>query len=55
VLTSDLFDLLFFLLRGTKSDFLKEAMTLQERLFLGLRDKTAKLAESLEMTVQRNS
>jgi hypothetical protein len=50
-LTSDLFDVLFPLFHGTKSDFLN---------FMGeatspLKDKTAKFAESSEMTVQSNS
>jgi hypothetical protein len=50
-LTSDLYDVLLPLFCGTKSDFLD---------FLGEatpipKDKTAKLAESLETTVYRNS
>jgi hypothetical protein len=31
-LTSDLFDVLFPLLHGTKSDFLEEAITFEEKL-----------------------
>jgi hypothetical protein len=33
-LISDLFDMLLSLLRGTKSDFLEEAMTFQQKLLL---------------------
>jgi hypothetical protein len=47
-LTSDLFDVLLPLLLGTKSDFLGEVTP-------ALKDKSAKLANSSETTVQRNS
>jgi hypothetical protein len=50
-LTSDLFDVLLPLLCGTKSDFLD----FLGEATLALMDKTAKLAESSEITVQRNS
>jgi hypothetical protein len=33
-LTSDLFDVLFSLLHGRKSDFLEEAITFKEKLLL---------------------
>jgi hypothetical protein len=45
-LTSDLFDVLFTLPCGTKSDFLEEAMTFQEKLLLAPVSKTAKLVKS---------
>jgi hypothetical protein len=54
-LTSDLFAVLLPLLRRTKSDFLEEAMTFQEKLLLFWGKKTAKLAKSSEMTVQKNN
>jgi hypothetical protein len=44
-LTSDLFYVLLPLLHGTKSEFLKIAMTFWERLLLNLRHITAKLAK----------
>jgi hypothetical protein len=47
-LTSDLFDVLLPLLCGTKADFLGEATPAPM-------DKTAKLADFSEMTLQRNS
>jgi hypothetical protein len=54
-LTMGLFDVLLPLIHGTKSDFLKEAMTFWERLLLALKGKTAKLVKSSETTVQRNN
>jgi hypothetical protein len=51
-LTSDLFDVLLLpLLHGTKSDFLD----FPEKVTPTPRDKTTKLAESSETSVQRNS
>jgi hypothetical protein len=46
--TSDLFDVLLSLHHGIN-------LTFWEKLLLALRDKTAKLTESSEATVQRNS
>jgi hypothetical protein len=50
-LTSDLFDVLFSLIHGTKFEFLD----FPGKATPALMDKTAKLAISSEMTVQRNS
>jgi hypothetical protein len=47
-LTSDLFDVLLPLFLGTN-------LTFQEKQLLALRDKTTRLAKSLEATIQSNS